>query len=447
MGVIATTMTPVERMCTVVLDEMAIKKQFDYDRRNDAIYGVSGSGAAAKQTMVQAVICDQGSPNVKAVRNLGASLDPLGGEESHCILVGVQRVPVIFDVPHLLKSIRNNLFKYGLQNLFSLIRGKGGHKYNPSAREFTAALRGLSVSNILPALSASAASNCEVDDGTTLLATVSEDAIPSTTTAPMTSLALPTSLTTEIEDEELVLMSDIVEDKTVGDCIEEEGLFYVAGWLVRVPSAGGNNPSLSTLRGRYDLSLPLITCKSCLKSWTPEVKDLILNGYWPGTIEFQTVYTVDLFSTFEDFKVTAPGLSRQAFVRMLQSRSMRSGRVGTISVDCFQRSFLEWTYCRHEMETLLGDDHFSCPACSQDMVAMSLDGNRKMYRFNRNGINENPYFDGTFFAKNEEVAEFLQTIRDKIKTSPGRPICGNSHFKAGSESNKKSQSKLDDEEF
>ncbi|CAM4570411.1 unnamed protein product [Leuciscus chuanchicus] len=234
MGVIATTMTPVERMCTVVLDEMAIKKQFDYDRRNDTIYGVSGSGAAAKQTMVQAVICDQGSPNVKAVRNLGASLDPLGGEESHCILVGVQRVPVIFDVPHLLKSIRNNLFKYGLQNLFSLIRGKGGHKYNPSAREFTAALRGLSVSNILPALSASAASNCEVDDGTTLLATVSEDAIPSTTTAPMTSLALPTSLTTEIEDEELVLMSDIVEDKTVGDCIEEEGLFYVAGWLVRV---------------------------------------------------------------------------------------------------------------------------------------------------------------------------------------------------------------------
>lgn len=52
MGVIATTMTPVERMCAVVLDEMAIKKQFDYDRRNDAIYGVSGSGAAAKQAMV-----------------------------------------------------------------------------------------------------------------------------------------------------------------------------------------------------------------------------------------------------------------------------------------------------------------------------------------------------------------------------------------------------------
>lgn len=52
MEVIATTMTPVERMCTVVLDEMAIKKQFYYDRTNDAICGVSGSGAAAKQAMV-----------------------------------------------------------------------------------------------------------------------------------------------------------------------------------------------------------------------------------------------------------------------------------------------------------------------------------------------------------------------------------------------------------
>ena len=52
MGVIATTMSPVERMCTVVIDEMAIKKQFDYDRRNDAIYGASQSGDAAKQAMV-----------------------------------------------------------------------------------------------------------------------------------------------------------------------------------------------------------------------------------------------------------------------------------------------------------------------------------------------------------------------------------------------------------
>ena len=52
MGVIASTMTPAERMCTLVLDEMAIKRQFDYERKHDAIYGVSPSGHAAKQAMV-----------------------------------------------------------------------------------------------------------------------------------------------------------------------------------------------------------------------------------------------------------------------------------------------------------------------------------------------------------------------------------------------------------
>ena len=64
---------------------------------------------------VQAVICDQATTNVKALHLLGATLDPLGGEDSHCILVGVQRVPVVFDVPHLVKSIRNNFFKHGLK--------------------------------------------------------------------------------------------------------------------------------------------------------------------------------------------------------------------------------------------------------------------------------------------------------------------------------------------
>ena len=64
---------------------------------------------------LQAVICDQATTNIKALHLLGATLDPLGGEDSHCILVGVQRVPVVFDVPHLVKSIRNNFFKHGLK--------------------------------------------------------------------------------------------------------------------------------------------------------------------------------------------------------------------------------------------------------------------------------------------------------------------------------------------
>lgn len=52
MRIRATSMTAAERMCTVVFDEMAIKRHFDYDAKNDGIYGASPTGEAAKQAMV-----------------------------------------------------------------------------------------------------------------------------------------------------------------------------------------------------------------------------------------------------------------------------------------------------------------------------------------------------------------------------------------------------------
>lgn len=80
--------------------------------------------------------------------------------------------------------------------------------------------------------------------------------------------------------------------------------------------------------GRYDLFLPVMTCKTCLSSWRPEVEDLPRSGYWPGTIGFQTIFHLDLFLSFEELKISAPGLSREAFVKMLKQRSQQFGRVG-----------------------------------------------------------------------------------------------------------------------
>lgn len=61
-------------------------------------------------------MCDQAATNMKALGLLGATLGPLGGEESHCFLVdGGRTIPIIFYVPHLVKSIRNNLFKHDLK--------------------------------------------------------------------------------------------------------------------------------------------------------------------------------------------------------------------------------------------------------------------------------------------------------------------------------------------
>lgn len=79
--------------------------------------------------------------------------------------------------------------------------------------------------------------------------------------------------------------------------------------------------------GRYDLCLPLLTCENCNCQWTPQLKDLVSNGYWPGTIDFHTVFDIDVFLTCEDLKISAPGLSRHAFILKLESRSVRAGRV------------------------------------------------------------------------------------------------------------------------
>ncbi|CAL8370461.1 unnamed protein product [Boreogadus saida] len=89
------------------------------------------------------------------------------------------------------------------------------------------------------------------------------------------------------------------------------------------------------------------------------------------------------------------------------------------------------------------------------MVAVSLDGNRKMYRFNRKGADESPYFEGTLISKDTEVEAFVSRIRHQVKTvgftvffqhfAPGRPSYGKSTFKAGREATRKSEPRLDEE--
>lgn len=79
---------------------------------------------------------------------------------------------------------------------------------------------------------------------------------------------------------------------------------------------------------RYNLSLPTVSC-SCGKTWDVSIGDVVESGYWPAILHFDTLYTVDLFTTYEDLKITAPGMSRQAFVGMLEQCTKLFGRVST----------------------------------------------------------------------------------------------------------------------
>lgn len=84
-------------------------------------------------------------------------------------------------------------------------------------------------------------------------------------------------------------------------------------------------------QGRYDLNMPDLSCDSCQASWTAGVDDLIRSNYWPATLKFSTIYATDVFFSFENIKMASPGLSCQAFLKMLDQRTFHFGRVSILA--------------------------------------------------------------------------------------------------------------------
>ncbi|KAL1267089.1 hypothetical protein QQF64_002764, partial [Cirrhinus molitorella] len=197
------------------------------------------------------------------------------------------------------------------------------------------------------------------------------------------------------------------------------------------------------MNGRYNLFLPSVNC-SCGKTLPVTISDLVESGYWPATVNFETLYLVDLFTTYEDLKITAPGMSRQAFVSMLECCTKLFGRSGKICGDTMQRAFLEWAYAKFEVDKLSQVQHFQCPACTPSMLAVAVDGNRKLYRF-KSQPGPDGFFDGVFLANDAEVSSFVDYIHGTTGHNPGKGRCGAGQWTAARESANKSASKLDEE--
>ncbi|KAI9537266.1 hypothetical protein NQZ68_026396 [Dissostichus eleginoides] len=110
----------------------------------------------------------------------------------------------------------------------------------------------------------------------------------------------------------------------------------------------GKTVTVITMNGRHELSMPELACEACAATWTTGVDDLLRSDYWPATLHFATIYATD---------------------------------TGKISTDSFIKSFFEWEAVRYEVDIMCKEEPFTCPACSPDMLAVSVDGNRKHYRF------------------------------------------------------------------
>jgi len=147
-----------DRQCVVVFDEMALKCQLTYDKQQDRIVGYTANSMLATHALVfmvrlhakwkqafafffthntvaashlaelitecvcklasiglfvRCLVCDHGATNVAAVKKLGFS------HESSSTFLQFEGVPhrvyVVFDVPHLLKNVRNNLQRHDIQ--------------------------------------------------------------------------------------------------------------------------------------------------------------------------------------------------------------------------------------------------------------------------------------------------------------------------------------------
>ncbi|KAL1249433.1 hypothetical protein QQF64_020438 [Cirrhinus molitorella] len=79
------------------------------------------------------------------------------------------------------------------------------------------------------------------------------------------------------------------------------------------------------------------------------------------------------------------------------------------------------------------------------MLAVSVDGNRKHYRFkNAARSEEQAIFEGVFIANDEEVTRFVDYIHNTSKHVSGRGVCGG-EWSAARETSQRSASKVDEE--
>ncbi|KAE8287596.1 hypothetical protein D5F01_LYC13644 [Larimichthys crocea] len=129
---------------------------------------------------------------------------------------------------------------------------------------------------------------------------------------------------------------------------------------------------------------------------------------------------------------------------MLECRTKLFGRSGKICGDTMQRAFLEWAYAKFEVDKLSQVQHFQCPACTPSMLAVAVDGNRKLYRF-KSQPGSDGFFDGVFLASDAEVSSFVDYIHGTTGHNPGKGRCGAGQWTAARESANKSASKLDEE--
>lgn len=76
--------------------------------------------------------------------------------------------------------------------------------------------------------------------------------------------------------------------------------------------------------------MPHLSCAVCEFSREPSLSELQTSGYWPGNIPASTLFNTDVLVSFREMKMASPGMSYQAFVKMLDEKTKLFGRVSNL---------------------------------------------------------------------------------------------------------------------
>ena len=172
-----------------------------------------------------------------------------------------------------------------IENLFSIIRGKGGHRDNPDPREFRAAFRQVVFDQLLLL---SKGSNCAADVDKVLLSlsSIASTAPEATTAGP----AMEPILGQHSDNDSLVGLENISVMKPSPSLAEENIIAYMAGYLL----------------GKSKIS-ECATCKSKLIYNNPQTRSCILS-LKQNRIKKLACWFIQLKFLLIILKVLKPGL-------------------------------------------------------------------------------------------------------------------------------------------
>nr|XP_045602776.1 uncharacterized protein LOC123761009 [Procambarus clarkii] len=170
-----------------------------------------------------------------------------------------------------------------------------------------------------------------------------------------------------------------------------------------------------TLSGRYDLYTPIFRCK-CGYVDEELGKAMHQSGFYSTGRNSSTFYSINLLDSWHFLKRSSPGTSLQALVSALELFGASRGRHGPINFETTKRVFFEWRFHQYELGRIKGEFDKGCPACDTTPVAVHIDGNKKLYRYNKVGRGiRNSYYSGGIFACDKEVQYHVSTIQN-LKT-------------------------------